>query len=45
MQSCLQLDAQGKTKQKTLWYNQNFAPKLYQASGSGKASTGEQIFV
>lgn len=45
MQSCLQLDAQGKTKQKTLWHNQNSAPKLYQTSGSGKASAGEQIFV
>lgn len=45
MQSCLQLNAQDKTKQKTLWHNQNSAPKLYKTSGSGKASTGQQIFV
>lgn len=45
MQSCMQLDAESKAKQKTLWHNQNSALKLHQASGSGETPTGEQVLV
>lgn len=41
VQSCQQLDAEGETKQKALWHNQNSALKLRQTSGWGEASPGK----
>lgn len=44
-QSCRQLNARGKAKQKALWHNPNSALKLRQASGSGEPSPGKQGFI
>lgn len=45
VQSCQQLNAEGKTKQKALWHHQNSAAKLRQTPGSGETSPGKHGFM
>lgn len=44
VQSCQQLNAEGKAKQKALQHDKNSALKLRQASGPGEASPGKHGF-